>query len=333
MKREMLRLVALVWLALAMVVPVGAQEATPSVDASPVAANASPDLQAAANWLMEQQLEDGAFVGFSGEADAGTTVDAIIALVAAEQAGIDTGTSVDDAITYLASGDVVLVYEQIGVGQAAKLTLALVAAGEDPRDFVGNAPIGIVENGQDDTTGIYGSGLFDHAYAMMALTATGSEVPATALDALVATQAENGGWAFDGSTDPAMADSNTTAMVVQALVASGNADHESIAPAMEFLASTVAEGGAAYAPGSDPDANSTALVLQAMIATGEDTAALETALATFQTDSGAFFYQAADPTENLFSTVQAVPAAAGVDFPLLPATDGTPAALLGQLAA
>lgn len=335
MKKQALRAVTLIWLVLAIALPVAAQEATPALSpvASPVAAGEGADVQAATRWLIDQQLENGAFAGFSGEADAGTTVDALTALVAADQAGADTGTSIEDALAYLASGDVALVYAQTGVGQAAKLTLALAAAGENPREFAGVDPASIVEAGQNDETGIYGGGLYDHAYAMMALVATGSDVPASALNALVTTQAENGGWAFDGSMDPAMADSNTTAMIVQALVASGNADHEVMSAAQEFLAGTTTENGAAYAPGADADANSTALVLQAMLATGEDTARLEAALETFQTDSGAYFYQGSDPAPNLFSTVQAIPAAAGQALPLMPGSEATPAAFGGLLAA
>jgi len=320
----MIRLVAVLMMALAVVLPASAQDATPS--ASPVAAGEG-GLDAATSWLMDQQLENGAFAGYSGDEDAGTTVDAILALVAAGNAGIDTADAVDNAIAWLGSGDVALVYEQTGVGQAAKLVLALVAAGENPADIAGSNPISIVETGQDAETGIYGESLYNHTYALLALAATGNDIPASALDILTSTQAENGGWAFDGATDPAMADSNTTAMVVQALVASGHADHETMAPALDFLASTVSETGAAYAPGAEADANSTALVLQAMIATGGETSGLESALASFQLASGAYFYQAADTSENLFSTVQAIPAVAGAALPVMSSTDATPVAL------
>ncbi|HEV2072057.1 MAG TPA: prenyltransferase/squalene oxidase repeat-containing protein [Thermomicrobiales bacterium] len=329
MNRMLMCVLTVIWLVLAVAIPVGAQEATPS--ASPAAGGG--DLASATAWLIDQQREDGAFAGFSGEPDPGTTVDAITALVAADHAGVNTGTSIPEALAYLEGGDVALVYGQTGVGQAAKLALALLAAGRDPRDFAMTNPVSIVEAGQNDETGVYGSGLYDHAYAMMALAATGSEVPASALDALAATQAENGGWSFDGSTDPAMVDSNTTSMVVQAMVATGNADHEVMAPALEFLESTITDDGAAYAPGAEADANSTALVLQAMLATGGETAGLEAALATFQTDSGAYFYQAADRAENLFSTVQAIPAAAGAVLPILPEGDATPIAIHGLQAA
>ena len=110
--RMFVRAIALVVLAMAMLAPVSAQDATPG--ASPVAGGSG--LEGAVAWLQAQQLEDGAFAGFSGEADAGTTVDAILALVAADQAGVDSGTSVEDAVAYLGSGDVAQAYQDIGVG-------------------------------------------------------------------------------------------------------------------------------------------------------------------------------------------------------------------------
>lgn len=336
MKRNTVRAIAMLWLMLALVIPagIGAQEATPA--ASPVGTSPAlgGDLGAAAFWLMDQQNDDGSFSGFSGEPDAGTTVDAVIALVAAEQQGVDTGTSIDDAIAYLASGDVALVYEQIGVGQSAKLVLALVAVGENPADFVTTNPLAIVQNGQDAGSGIYGTGIYDHAYALLALAATGSEIPSTALDALANTQTDNGGWAFDASTDPTSADSNTTAMVIQALVATGHADDAMVENGLAFLLTVLNdEGGAGYSQGAEPDANSTALVAQALIATQGDAFRPLASLQQFQLPSGAYFYQYADTSENLFSTLQVIPALAGVAFPVMPASSATPVAAVFSLAA
>ena len=60
-----LLLVALVLSAFA--APVSAQENTASVES-------------AVQWLLTQQANDGGFIGFSGESDAGATVDAVLAL-------------------------------------------------------------------------------------------------------------------------------------------------------------------------------------------------------------------------------------------------------------
>src|SRR5690606_20602575 len=97
----MIRMVAAMLMAMAIVLPAGAQDSTPV--ASPPGAGGG-GLATATSWLLDQQLENGAFAGFSGEEDAGTTVDAINALVAASNAGIDTTEAVDNAIAWLGSG-------------------------------------------------------------------------------------------------------------------------------------------------------------------------------------------------------------------------------------
>jgi hypothetical protein len=327
MTRRMGRIGLLVWAALMVIsslASVAAQEVSPA--ASPASPVAGTELEGATAWLLTQQAEDGGFVGFSGTSDPGVTIDAIVALAAAEGAGIDTGTAIDDAVAYLESGEVALVYAQTGVGQAAKLVLGLIAAGEDPQVIATVDPLAIVERGQNDETGVYGAGVFDHALAMMALTAVGAEVPQGAIDALAASQAEDGGWAFDASSS---SDSNTTAMVVQALVVAGQGQSELVTKAVAYLQSTITPQGAVYAVGEGAiaDANSTALVLQALLAVRDpNTATLANALATFQGPSGAFFYQSSDMKDNLFSTVQAIPALAGVPLPVVPGADATPVA-------
>lgn len=336
MKTTTIRLLVTIVLALAVLLPAGAraQVGTPAASPAGTLSAQGGDLEAATTWLIDQQLEDGAFAGFSGEADAGTTVDAVIALAAAESRGVDVGTALDDAVAYLASGDVALVYEQVGVGQAAKLVLALVAVGEDPADFSTTNPLAIVQNGQDDETGVYGTGIYDHAYAMLALAATGNEVPASAITALESTQNDVGGWAFDGSLDALAADSNTTSMVIQALVATGNGDHSMVQGGLSYILTTLDdEGGAAYAQGAEADANSTALVAQAYIATQGDATSLLGSLQMFQNVSGAYFYQYADPSDNMFTTLQVIPVVAGYALPVVPQSSATPVASVLALAA
>ncbi|MDQ3656635.1 MAG: terpene cyclase/mutase family protein [Chloroflexota bacterium] len=301
-------------LALAVFGPVAAQDG--SGTATPTTAGTG--IKGAIAWLLPQQAEDGGFAGFSGESDPGTTLDAIMALSAAETTGVDTGDSVERAIAYLESGDVVLVYAQTGVGQAAKLVLGLSAAGVQPTGFASLEPVALIENGADPATGLYGAGVFDHALSVLALVATGNDVPAAAIDAFTATQAENGGWAFDASTDPTMADSNTTSMSIQALVAAGRGDSESVANGLAYLDSIWLDGGAAYStlPDTLPDANSTALVIQALIATEGDPSTHVETLAAFQNESGAFHFNAADTSDNLYATNGAIPALALLSFPV-----------------
>ncbi len=301
-------------------------------ESSPVATPAATGLDGAAAWLISQQGEEGAFIGFTGEPDAGVTVDAILALAAARQAGLDTSAAIDRAISYLATGEVALVYVQTGPGQAAKMVLALHAAGEDPLNIAGVQPLTIVERGVDDDTDLYGTGVFDHALAVMALAATGTEIPPEALAAFEAYQADNGGWAFDGSTDPAMTDSNTTALAIQALVAAGAGDHEMVASGLAYLESLSTEDGTRYsdADWATPDANSTAFAIQALIAVETDFTAQADALTVFQNPGGAFYFNAEDTSDNVFATLQAIPALAQAAFPI---ASPAPQALAGRVAA
>jgi hypothetical protein len=292
-------------------------------------AAAAGGAEEAVAWLIAQQGDEGGFIGFSGEPDAGTTVDALFALVAAQQIGIDTSASIEAAVAYLESSDTALVYTQTGVGQAAKLVLALHALGLDPHNIANVDPLAILGSGQSPDTGLYGTGVYDHAMAILALAASGEEIPAGAVTSLQDFQADNGGWAFDGSTDDAAADSNTTAIVIQALAASGLPDEGMIEAGLEYLQSTLHDGkGAAYNsdPASLPDSNSTALVAQAVIATGgnpatQDWQDLVTALFGFQNADGSFGYQDGAMEPNLLSTVQAIPALANLAFPIEPASE------------
>ena len=303
-----------------------AQEATP--DAVSESAAMSP-VEAASAWLCEQQDASGGFIGLSGEPDPGTTTDAVMALYAAQQRDPSAAASLDAALAYLEREENGVAYARTGPGQAAKLALAAVIGGRDPRDFAGldlvaamTAPLATPV--PDGIGGIYGDDLYDHALVLIALTAAGEAIPDAALEPLRTAPGADGGWAFDGSTAPGAADSNTTALVIQALVANGHRDDPMINRALAFLSTLlVPDGGFAYGP-ADPlvaDANSTALVLQALIAAGEDPASPKwgnapLVLGLFQTPSGGLRYMAADEEPNLLATVQAIPAMEGLPLPV-----------------
>jgi hypothetical protein len=304
-----------------------AQEATPGALSE---SSAISPVQAASTWLREQQDPSGGFVGFSGEPNPGTTIDAVIALYAAQQRDPAAAASLDAALTYLEREENGAAYAETGPGQAAKLALAAVTGGRDPRDFAGldlvsamTAPLATPV--PDGISGIYGDDLYDHALVLIALTAAGEAIPDAALEPLRTAQGADGGWAFDGSTAPGAADSNTTALVIQALVADGHRDDPMIDRALAFLSTLlVPDGGFAYGP-ADPlvaDANSTALVLQALIAAGEDPTSPKwgnapLALARFQTPSGGLRYMAADEEPNLLATIQAMPAMEELPLPVI----------------
>lgn len=325
-----LRVLAPLLLALLLIAPAAAQDATP--EATPAAVTAVDPLSGAVAWLLAQQAEDGGFVGFSGASEAGITADAVLALAAYNATCVAPCEPVDlsSARAFLEAG--ALVTAQTGAGQAAKLVLAIAALGGDPADIGGVNALILTTAGADLAAGTYGSGVFDHALVILALAAAGEPVPQEAIDRLLALQISDGSWAYDASTEPGLGDTNTTALVIQSLVASGIDSGDAVARALDYLRSTQLEdGGFTYQPGPEAaaDANSTGIVIQAIVAAGQDPAAPQwngvlARLLAFQNESGAFRYQDAAPDDNLFATVQALPALALQPFPI-PAQPAGPA--------
>lgn len=299
--------------------------------ASPVPADPGPDpgLVLAVEYILGQQAEAGGFAGPGGELDPGITADAIIALRAAGQQGVDTDAAIERAIAYLETDGAA--YAEMGAGQAAKLAMALIAGGTDPRtfgdgDFIARltaTPATPVATPMA-VTGLYGESVYNHALVMLASSAAAESVPDGAIEALRATQIEDGSWAFAGTTEPGTGDSNTTALVIQALVATGNGDDPMIDAALAYLRSVQNEFGQVLFQAGQAemaDANSTALTLQALIAAGQDPTSPEwgniaRGLTVFQNISGAFRHSDATPQDNLLATLQAVPALAGYALPV-----------------
>lgn len=292
-------------------------------------------IDTAVEWLRNQQLDDGAFSAFGGESDPGATADVVFALAAA---GIDPATVTSAAgsspLDYLSASAESLAETP---GLAGKVALAFIASGADPRAVSEANLIKTVETGFNTSTGMYGEGLSNHTYAVLALAATDSEIEPAAIDALLSTQISDGSWGFTGDTTEGTGDSNTTALVIQALAALKTGD-DAISEGIEYLRTLADENGAiAYDASTAPDligdANSTAVAIQAFVAAGEDPSGMIEALTTFQNENGAFFWQAEFPDDSLLATAQAVPALALVPLPVFPAetnaqdTSGVDAAL------
>ncbi|HEU4328761.1 MAG TPA: prenyltransferase/squalene oxidase repeat-containing protein [Roseiflexaceae bacterium] len=268
--------------------------------------------QSALTWLLTRQQNDGSFAGF----DAGASADAIFALVAAGK----------DPNSVQKNGASPLAYLQTQAGQyatksvagAGKLALAVVAAGGDPLSFGGQNLVGLILKSYSAGTGQYGGSTTDHAYALLGLAATGQSIPPEALAALDKLQLPDGGWSFDG-TAASGSDTNTTALVAQALVAAGSKG-ATLDKAVAYLKSQQnSDGGFPYSKassfGSASDANSTAAVIQGLLAAGVDPRTLKqgaadplTALVAFQNSTGALRYQTAAPEDNDLATAQAIPA-------------------------
>jgi len=116
------------------------------------------------------------------------------------------------------------------------------------------------------TAGEYGGDIFSDALAILGLRADGQSVGADAVTYLKGQQKSDGGWSYDNA-DAYGTDSNTTALVLQALIASGVAlDDPAVGNGFTYMKSVFGQGGFANTPGAGPDANSDELAIQAILA-------------------------------------------------------------------
>ncbi len=304
--------------------------------------------QAGAVWLANQLTPSGYIPGNApGQANLAFTANTVLALAAA---GTDLPQA-NAALTYLGGhvDDYVTVSGSDGPAQLALLILDAHALGANPYSF-GGADLVSRLLATEQPSGLFGTQdpTFDGAYrqglALSALAAAGvtdHAQLATAETWLSAQQCGNGGWSTDVAINPctgdptafAGADTNTTAVAVQGLVAQGVLDSTSRTGALSYLTATQdSDGGWGYyanpttIPGPT-DPNSTALVIQALVAMGESPTAAPfvrltgdpvSALASFQlgtgTNSGAFEFSHGGGAD-ITATLQAVPAMAGVVNP------------------
>ncbi len=302
-------------------------------------ADPSPEQQKSAvvnavSWLMSgYQNPDGGFgLDFGSgqpQSSVGTTLDAMLALGAAgyNSGAIYPGRSAA-ATDYLLNNQTALTsYALSSGGGAGKSVLALVAAGQNPRDFGGKNWVNTLLDSYDPLGTYNTQDAYNQSLAITAVSAVDEPLPAAAVTWLQDAQAPDGSWSDGFGTDQS---SDTTAMALMALLAAGvPADDEHVTKALDFLAnSQVPGGGWEYGSGFGANANSTALVIQALSAAGEDfytdagpwaangRSPLSTLLG-WQSDSGAFqadFGQGL--TDNLYATLQAIPGATGKPWPL-----------------
>ena len=287
------------------------------------------DTTAALDYLQSQQNADGGFgSGFSPDSTVGSTADAALAIVAVggDLASFDQGGNTP--LTYLATNAA----SAATSGDLAKLILAAVAAGENPRQLSGLDSVAKLEGtvGADGRIGTETDTFVGHALAILALKSAQRPIPAVAVEYTKSAQQEDGSWAWDGSAETP-GDTNSTAFAVQALLAAGEATgSDAVSRALAYYkAIQNDDGGWPYQNpseyGTATDANSTAVTIQAILAVGQDPASADwtteadntpvAALAALQNESGAFAWQAAMPDDNLLATIQALPALAGKAFP------------------
>jgi hypothetical protein len=277
------------------------------------------DLDGAVAWLKAQQASDGGFSnGFAPESDIGATADAILALAFAGEDPDLIKTNDLSPINFLEAQ--VQAGNVMGAGAAAKVILALNAVGISARDVGGVDLVKLVLDDFNAEMGLFGMGPFDSGLAIVALLAVDEPLPLGALNGLISTRLEDGSYSFTYDESLATGDSNTTALVVQALIAAGEDDV--VDPSLDYFRVTQNEddGWTYQKPsefGEETDANSTAFVIQALDAAGLNLADWGdplAALTSLQLENGAFGYNATFPDENILATIQAIPTLAGGNY-------------------
>jgi hypothetical protein len=280
------------------------------------------------------------------------TSNAILALVAAGTGAVQVKSALDwlehNYPSYVSSNGV------DDAGALALVSLAAVAAGANPHQFGGRARsdnlvarLLATEQKTGAAAGAFGSGsainAFYQSLALLALAAVKNESAATHLGEsyLASLQCTDGGWEYSriATTPPCSApspkdyaspDTNTTALAVMAIVATGG--HFAHNPIGFFEASQETDGSfgvyGVSGEGQKGDPDSTAYSIQALLAlhaAGDKQfvrkgATLEQVLARFQlgckaplSERGEFEYFS-QPSQ--LATLQAVPAAAAVTFPV-----------------
>ncbi|TMD82624.1 MAG: hypothetical protein E6I74_08050 [Chloroflexi bacterium] len=158
------------------------------------------------------------------------------------------------------------------------------------------------------SNGEYGADLYSDALAILGLRAANQAVGQDAVTFLKDHQQPDGGWGFGGDQ---YTDSNTTALVIQALLSAGlpSADG-AITHGFAYLQSVFGQGGFADAPGAAPDGNSDELAIQAILAANQEAdqtwrSKLDQALAHLaglQVGSGVDAGAISNPYSKLFAT-------------------------------
>lgn len=282
-------------------------------------------VQQAVRWLVNtHQNDDGGYSSFSVAAnnapsDVSGTLDAILAISSAGyNANMPAPGKTTSPVAYLASQpEALATFAAIDGASAGKLVLALTAVNQNPHTFADQDWVEVLQSHLSED-GTLAANPFGQALAILGLAAAGADVPPTALDKLIASQAEDGSW-DDGFGTASNADS--TAMAIMALVATGSTTNDGpLGLGLTFIQESALEsGGWEYGPGFGFSANSTALVLQALAAVGhaQDNPAALAALLAGQNNVGAFQADFGNgPVEDFFTTVQVIPALTGKTLPL-----------------
>jgi hypothetical protein len=312
----------------------------------------------ALEYLRAQQDVDGSWdTGFG--TSPGAACDGIFAIAAygdnpnAWKQTASVTSPVDYLETYTGT------YPSGSAGAAGKMILAVVAAGKDPESFGGANLYTELQNHYHSSSGVYGTApgnVNDQSWAILALKAMDKPIPIGAVNVLKGMVESTGTWEFWGER------SYGTAMALMALRAAEDGEVQSatsfyFTEAYDYLRNSVQnQDGGFPATDNDPppwpgagdtDTNSTGFAIMGLLAgdenphawkwtkqltgTDEITITVNTPmywLLGMQNSSQAFGFKGnpTDRADNLYSTLQIVPALMHEYFPLEPVAQPGPGA-------
>jgi hypothetical protein len=269
-------------------------------------------------YIASQQQNDGSFAGFG----VGSSIDAILAIAATgsnPQSFVKGGKT---PLDYLSSKAAEYATSASATG---KLIVGVVAAGGNPQQFANLNLISKLQSFYDASKKQYGSSVYDHAWAMLALKAAGYAVDSSLADTLRSMQVTGGGWGF--MPNDASADADSTGLALQALGSAAiqsdcGVSDSAMLNGQKLIRSLQNSDGAIGGYGGTTSASSTGLSLQALAAYQNPARSLGwwnnkhnpvDALLAMQTDQGGFpgFSGPNDPD----SSYQALAGALGVSYP------------------
>ena len=231
-------------------------------------------------YLQTKQLPNGGLECWTpGEANDFTTIKTVIALGAARRpVGFLTSVSGTTPLDYLAARAITYTHDPTGTlfpGRAGMLAVAVVAGGGDPYNFGGMDVINELVATYHLATGAYSTtaqqgwssgaaGTINQLWAILGLAAAQETVPVSATDFLIGLQEADGGWGYGSGGDV-----DATAMVLQALIGSGNVGptHAKVQEGLDFMRNTQADSGGWESWGF-LSADSTASAIQSIVAAG-----------------------------------------------------------------
>jgi hypothetical protein len=232
--------------------------------------------QAASGWLARQLTQGSHFVTVYGGVSypaQGETIDAVLAFAATKSANGYGKRAIDwlgrrgVLSNYIGSGS------ESYAGATAKAALAAEVRGINPARFGGLNLISrlgrlLTKSGRYSDHSAYGdySNAFSQSLAIIALSRDGG-APARAVSFVISSECKNGGFPLDFGQKTCTADTDSTAMEVQALLAAGR--RTAAARGLNWLARVEERNGGFLASGSKvPNANTTGLAGEAFAAAG-----------------------------------------------------------------